>query len=90
MNATRDRPIIAVFGGAKSDNVLAAAEELGRAVAREHAILLTGGTEPTRDSVKNAVINGAHPSRWIGIDRKYAPRSRDSVQRVPALLLTLG
>src|ERR1041385_8550586 len=72
MSGKRTKRIIAVFGGSKDGSVLSLAEALGRAIAQEQQILLTGGTGPKKDSVKNCAIYGADPSPWIGVDRKAA------------------
>lgn len=70
MSDKRTQRIIAIFGGSKKESVLSFAESLGLAIAQERQILLTGGTGPKRDSVKNCAIFGADPSPWIGVDRK--------------------
>jgi hypothetical protein len=61
--------VIAVFGASTStsSDVLNSAIELGRMSAAEKLILLSGGTRPPKDSVKNAAISGAGP-RPRGID----------------------
>jgi hypothetical protein len=69
MTVKRIKRIIAVFGGSKDADVLACAEELGRTIAEENQILLTGGTRPARDAVKNSAICGAGSSPWVGVDR---------------------
>jgi predicted Rossmann-fold nucleotide-binding protein len=71
VTSKRTRRIIAVFGGSKAEeDILALAENLGRAIAEEKQILLTGGTGPDRDSVKNRAICGVGSSPWVGVDRK--------------------
>ena len=70
MSDKRTKRIIAVFGGSKEESVLSLAGTLGRAIAQEQQILLTGGTGPKSDSVKNCAISGADPSPWVGVDRK--------------------
>jgi len=70
MTGKRTKRIIAVFGGSKNADVLALAEEFGRIIAEEKQILLTGGTGPAKDSVKNSAILGVGSSPWVGIDRK--------------------
>jgi SLOG cluster4 family len=70
MSDKRTKRIIAVFGGSKEKSVLSFAEDLGRAIAQEEQILLTGGSGRARDSVKNCAISGADPSPWVGVDRK--------------------
>jgi predicted Rossmann-fold nucleotide-binding protein len=78
MNGKRTKRIIAVFGGSKKADVLDFAEKLGRIIAEEKQILLTGGTGPARGDVKNAAILGAGSSPWIGVDR----RKPDEVRRL--------
>lgn len=70
MSGKRAKRIVAIFGGSKEKSVLSLAEDLGRAIAQEQQILLTGGTGRARDSVKNCAISGADPSPWVGVDRK--------------------
>jgi predicted Rossmann-fold nucleotide-binding protein len=78
--AKRTKRIIAIFGGSSDPDVLALAEELGHSVATENQILLTGGTGPARDAVKNIAILGAMPSPWIGVDRKKSGGAEGSPQ----------
>jgi predicted Rossmann-fold nucleotide-binding protein len=70
VTGTRTKRIIAVFGGSNDEDVLALAEELGRAIGKENQVLLTGGTSPARAPVKNRAILGAGSWPWIGVDRK--------------------
>lgn len=68
------RPIIAIFGssGRNSKQTLQRAESLGRAVSARDAILLTGGTGPADEPVKNRAIRGAltlDSGCWVGVDR---------------------
>jgi hypothetical protein len=63
--------VIAVFGGSRKPNseVKKAACRLGAAVTRHH-MLLTGGTGPADDSVKNCAIAGARTKAWVGVAQK--------------------
>jgi hypothetical protein len=70
MAGTRSKRVVAVFGGGSAKpEVQDCAKRLGHAVARDDHILLTGGTSPECDSVKNCAIGGAGPAPWIGINR---------------------
>jgi predicted Rossmann-fold nucleotide-binding protein len=78
MASKRTKRIIAVFGGSQDGDVLDFAEKLGRIIAQEKQILLTGGTGCAKDDVKNAAICGAGSSPWIGVDR----RTPDEVRKL--------
>lgn len=74
MDGPRTRPVIALFGssGGNSKQTLQRAESLGRAVSAYDAILLTGGTGPAEEPVKNRAIRGAltlDSGCWVGVDR---------------------
>lgn len=71
---SRVRPIVAVFGGSTGNTkpTLARAERLGCAIASRNWIILTGGTGPADEPVKNRAIQGAirpGTETWVGVDR---------------------
>ena len=86
MSGTRTRRIIAVFGGDTAEDVRTRAEEFGRSIAERRQILLTGGTESAPTPVKNRAILGAHPSPWVGVDRKKSGGA-SSKEREPRAFL---
>jgi predicted Rossmann-fold nucleotide-binding protein len=66
----RTERIIAVFGGTRPpppSEVLACAEQLGRAITDARHVLLSGGTGPDNSSVKGRAITGAGSKRWVGV-----------------------
>jgi hypothetical protein len=68
----RTERIIAVFGGTTPPpppEVLACAEQLGRAITAERHVLLSGGTGPDDNSVKGCAITGAGSARWVGVEQ---------------------
>ena len=74
-------PVIAVFGGAKDDLTLYAAEQIGYEVGLRRAILLTGGDDPRAPDLKGRVLAGACGARkggamapWIGVVREEPVR----------------
>ena len=84
----RTKRIIAVFGGSPKQPILESAKELGRLVAAHDQILLTGGTRPVLDSVKNAAICGAGSSPWVGVDRKSPVRAENSTESKRGLVIS--
>ena len=74
MNLVRTQPIIAVFGSSSdnSEETLSLADRFGQAISAHGAILLTGGTGPADEPVKNRAIKGAlklSTGCWVGVDR---------------------
>jgi hypothetical protein len=71
----RTARIVAVFGGggASPEEVLACAEQLGRAIAAAGHVLLTGGIGCDDNSVKGRAICGAGSARWVGVERDGPP-----------------
>jgi hypothetical protein len=68
----RTERIIAVFGGTRPPpppEVLACAEQLGRAITAARHVLLSGGTGPDNSSVKGRAIKGAGSKRWVGVEQ---------------------
>lgn len=69
MTNSRNKAIIAVFGG-RDLGAVQFAQPLGAAIARREQILLTGGKQCGHTSVKESAICGAGSSPWIGVDRQ--------------------
>ncbi len=68
MSGARTKAIIAIFGG-NDDDAVNRAKALGGLLAKRFHILLTGGTKPGSQSVKESAIAGVGPSSWIGVER---------------------
>jgi predicted Rossmann-fold nucleotide-binding protein len=68
MSENRSKAIIGVFGGDDAEAVRAA-KMLGGVIARHKQILLTGGTRPGNESVKQSAIAGVGSSQWVGVER---------------------
>ena len=71
MTAKRTKAIIAVFGSDDADAVTLA-KDIGRSIAAEEQIVLTGGTRAGSRRVKESAIAGAGSSPWIGVARGKA------------------
>jgi uncharacterized protein (TIGR00725 family) len=76
VNITRNKPIVAVFGG-NDATALERAKALGAEIASKRLILLTGGIGPKASGVKGAAICGAKDSPWIGVDRTGTVRASE-------------
>jgi predicted Rossmann-fold nucleotide-binding protein len=88
-------PVIAVFGGAKDEPTLDAAEQVGYEIGRRHAILLTGGDDQTATDLKGRVLTGAVRARqhgasapWVGVIRTKL--ASDPVPAADGLSLVLA
>jgi uncharacterized protein (TIGR00725 family) len=68
MSESRTKVIIAVFGGDDPDAV-DRARKLGALIAGRSHILLTGGTRPGTNPVRESAILGAGSSPWVGVGR---------------------
>ena len=64
MSDKRTKRIIAVFGGSKEESVLSLAGTLGRAIAQEQQILLTG--ELGRKVIRSRTAPSQAPTRRRG------------------------
>ncbi|NGO54718.1 hypothetical protein [Allomesorhizobium camelthorni] len=61
------KPIIGVIGGNQvQHDIVSAAEAVGRAVAMEGAVLLTGGQPTEGNDVKRAAMRGAFAAQGVG------------------------
>ena len=66
-DVARSRAIIAIFGSTESW-AITLAEGLGAEVAQRGGIVLSGGTGPGKEAVKESAIKGAGNHPWIGVD----------------------
>jgi predicted Rossmann-fold nucleotide-binding protein len=92
-------PVIAVFGGARDEDTLKAAEQIGYAIRLSRAILLTGGDDRTGTAMdlKGRVLFGATdpredvaPAPWIGVVRTQMALDPKPAADGPGLVLTPG
>lgn len=83
MDNERIRPVVGVFGGSSNvdDTTLDLADRLGSVISRHGWIILTGGTGPKDDSVKNRAIKGAARNEgacWVGVKRTKGDTPKSS------------